>query len=175
MNKLYCELCKIYVPKSSLWKQNKSDKHTNIQRYEQTDNFDDIVEIPEWFFREKRVRGFVDTYHLKLPLSNQYYVILIHHDPIDLHSELKLVGKYNQYIAQVHINNIVIQMAIKYGELINQFIFKIEVYANVRYEKYPEDEPAEILDQHIPVETITNITEIQLNDLDITTNLDNEM
>ena len=54
-------------------------------------------------------------------------MILIHHNPIDLKSERKVVSKYNQYIAQVHINNIVEQMAIKSGKLIRQFIFKSKV------------------------------------------------
>ena len=64
----------------------------------------------------------------------------IHHNPIDLNSELKVVGQYKQHIAQVQINNIGKQIAIKYGELISQFSFTIEVYADVSYEKYPEDE-----------------------------------
>ena len=143
--------------------------------YELIDNYNDIVEKPEWLIREKRVRGLANPFHLKLPLSIQYNVILIHHNHIDLNSEIKVVGKYNQYISKVHINNIVEQMAIKYGELITQFNFKIKVYANVRYEKYPEDEPVEILNHHIPIEINTNLTRIQLNDLDVMISLDNEI
>ena len=59
MNKIYCELCKAFVHRNSVWKHNKSDKHMNNLRYEQLNNYDDIVEIPEWLFREERVRGFV--------------------------------------------------------------------------------------------------------------------
>ena len=100
-------------------------------------------------------------------------MILNHHNPIDLNYELKVVGKNNQYITQVHINNFVKQMVIKYGELIRQFNFKIKVSANVRYEKYAEDEPIEILDHHIPIEIINNLTRIQLNVLDVISSLDN--
>ena len=60
-------------------------------------------------------------------------------------------------------------MAIKYGELIKQINFKIKVYANVRYEKYPEDAPIEILDHHIPIEIIAYLTRIQLKDLVVMT------
>ena len=66
MNKVYCELCKVYVHRNSVWKDIKSDKHIKNLRYEQVNNFDDIVEIPDWLFREKRVRGFVNPFHLKL-------------------------------------------------------------------------------------------------------------
>ena len=140
MNKVYCDLCKVFVPKNSVWRHIKSDKHINNQRYEQIDKYDDIVEIPEWLLRENGVRGFINPFHLKLPSSNQYNVMSIHHNPIDLNSELKVVGQYKQYIGQVQINSIGKQNAIKYGELISQFSFTIEVYADVRYEKYPEDE-----------------------------------
>ena len=117
-----------------------------------------LLKYQNGFFREKRVRGFVNPFHFKLPSSNQYNEILIHHNPMDLNSELEVVGKYNQNIAQVHMNNIPNQMAIKHGELIRQFIFKIKDFANIRYEKYPEDEPVEILNHHIPIEFITNLT-----------------
>ena len=79
---------------------------------------------------------------------------------MNLNSELKVVGKYNQFIAQVQINNIVKQMAIKYGELIRQFHFEIKVYANVSYDEYPEDVPIEITNHHISVEIINNSTRI---------------
>ena len=107
-------------------------------------NYDDVVEIPEWLFSEKQVRGFVNPFHLRTPLNIQYNVILIHHNATDLNSELKVAGKYFQYIEQVHMNNIVEQMAIKFGELIRQFNFKIKVYAIVRYEKHPEVETTEV-------------------------------
>ena len=58
-------------------------------------------------------------------------------------------------------------MAIKYGEPIKQFKYKIKVFANVRYEKYPEDEPTELLNHHILIQIIDNLTRIQLKDLDI--------
>ena len=80
-------------------------------------SYDDIVEKPEWLHREKRLRKFSNSFHLKTPLSGQYNVLLNHHNAIDLNSELKVVGKFNQNITQVHLNNIVKQMAIKYGEL----------------------------------------------------------
>ena len=99
----------------------------------------------------------------------------MHHNPIDLISELKVVGKYNHYISQVHMNNIVKQMSSDYGELIKQFKYKIKSYVNVRYEKYPEDEPTEILNHYTPIEIITNLTRIQLNDLDIMSDLYNEI
>ena len=47
MNSVHCEICNVYVHKNSPWKQKKSDKHINNQRYEQIDNYEDIVEIPE--------------------------------------------------------------------------------------------------------------------------------
>ena len=125
INNVLCEICNVYIHKNSVWKHNKSDGHINNQRYEQIDNYNDIVEIPEWLFREKQVRGFVNPFLLKKPLSDQYNVILLHHNPIDLNSELKIVAKYNLFINQVHIKNINIQMSIKYGELIKQFKFKI--------------------------------------------------
>ena len=65
---------------------------------------------------------------------------MIHHNPIDLNSELKVDGKGNQYINKDHINNIVKQLSIKYGEHIRQLKFKIRVYANVRYLLEHEDE-----------------------------------
>ena len=95
-------------------------------------NYDDVVEIPEWLFREKQVRGFVNPFHLKTPLNIQYNVILIHHNATDLNSELKVAGKFFQYIAQVHMKNIVEQMAIKNGELMRETKIKIKVYAIVR-------------------------------------------
>ena len=66
-------------------------------------------------------------------------------------------------------------MAIKYGELIKHFEFKIKVYANVSYEKYPEDEPIEVINHHIPIENIDNLTRIQLSELDVMSSLDNEI
>ena len=56
-----------------------------------------------------------------------------------------------------------------------QFKFKIKVYANVRYEKYPEDEPTEVTNHHIGIDIINNLTKKQLTDLDISTDLDNEI
>ena len=64
MNNNFCEICIVYVHKNSLWKHSKSDEHINNLRYEQIDNYDDIVKILEWFFKEKRVRKFVNTFHL---------------------------------------------------------------------------------------------------------------
>ena len=107
MVNVYCVYCNVYIHKNILWKHNKSDKHINNSRYEQIDSYNDIVEIPPWMFREKRVRQFVNPFHLKTPLKNIYKVILIHHIPLDLNSELKVVGKANQYINKYHINNIV--------------------------------------------------------------------
>ena len=153
-NKAFCEIWKVYFHENSAWKHNKSDKHINNLRYEQINNYNCIVAIPEWLLRDKRVRGCVNLFHLKKPFSNRYKVILIHQNPIDLNSELKVVGKSNQYIAQYHINNIFKQMDIKYGELIKQFKFKIKVYANVRYEEHPEDEPTEVINHHIPIELL---------------------
>ena len=120
--------------RNSFWKHNKSEKHINILRLEQIDNYDEIIEILECLFREKRDRNFVNPFHSKLLSSDQYNVLSNHNNPIGLNSELEVVGKFIQYIAQVHIHNIVKQMAIKYGELIGQFNFKIKVHANVRYE-----------------------------------------
>ena len=120
--------------RNSFWKHNKSEKHIKILRLEQIDNYDEIIEILECLFREKRDRNFVNLFHSKLLSSDQYNVLSNHNNPIGLNSELKVVGKFIQYIAQVHIHNIVKQMAIKYGELIGQFNFKIKVHANVRYE-----------------------------------------
>ena len=172
---VYCEICNVHIHKNSIWKHNKSDKLINNLRYEQIDNYNDVVEIPEWLFRENRVRNFVNPFRLKKPLSDRYNVILIHHNPIDLNSELKVVAKANQYINQFHINNIVKQMSIKYGELIRQFKFKIKIFANVRYLKDQEDEPTEEFNHHIAIPIIDNLTRIQLNDLDISTSLDNEI
>ena len=81
-----------------LWKHNKSDKHTNNHKYEQVDIYDDIVEKRKWLFREKQVRGFLKPLRLKNRLENQYNIILFQHNPIDLNSDLKLVGKNNQNI-----------------------------------------------------------------------------
>ena len=175
INKIYCELCKVFIHKNSVWKHNKSAKHISNQRYEQIDNYKDVVQIPDYFSREKRTRQFVNPYRLKKPLSERYNVILIHHNQIDLNSELKVVGKANQYINKWHINNIVKQMAIKYGDLINQFNFKIKVIANVRYHKTYEDEPLEVSDLYIPIDIVDNLTRLQLDDLDIMTDLDNEI
>ena len=47
--------------------------------------------------------------------------MLIHHNPTDLNSELKVVAKAKQYNNPIRINNIVKQLSIKYGELIRQF------------------------------------------------------
>ena len=60
---------------------------------------DDIVEIPERLFRESRITGFVSLFPLKTHLSGLYNVILNHRNTIHLHSELEVVGKYNQYNA----------------------------------------------------------------------------
>ena len=158
-----------------MWKHNKSIKHINILRYEQIDNYNDIVEIPEWLFREKRVRQFVNPFHLKNPLKADYNVTLIHHNPIDLNSELKVDGKANQYINKFHINNVVKQLSIKYGELINQFKFKIRFYASVRYLLEHEDELPEVVDHYVGVHVINNLTRLQLDDLDNMTDLENEI
>ena len=69
MNNVFCEICNVYIHKNSLWKHNKSVKHINNLRYEQVDNYNDIVEIPEWLFREKRIREFVNPFRLKAPLK----------------------------------------------------------------------------------------------------------
>ena len=66
-------------------------------------------------------------------------------------------------------------MVIKYGELVKQVIFKSKVYANVRYEKYSDEEPTEVINHHIPIEIIDNLTKIQLNDLDVMNSFDNEI
>ena len=126
-------------------------------------------------FREKRVGKFVNTFHLKNPLKNEYNVILIHHNLIDLNFELKVVGKANQYINKCHINNIVKQLSIKYGELIRQFKFKIRFYANVKYLLEHEDELSEEVNHYIGVDIINILTRLQLNDLDIMSDLDNEI
>ena len=170
---VYCDICRVFIHKNSVWKHNKSDKHIDNLRYEQIDNYNDIIDIPPWLFREKRVRRFVNPFHLNIPLKNDYNVILIHHNPIDLNSELKVVGKANQYINKYHINNIVKQMAIKYGILINQFKFKIRFYANVRYLKEQGGELSEEVNHYIGVDIIHILTRLQLNDIDIMTELDN--
>ena len=175
MFNVYCEYCNVYIHKNSLWKHTRSDKHINNLRYEQIDNYNDIVEIPPWFFKEKRVRQFVNPFHLKTPLKNEYNVILIHHNPIDLNSELKVVGKANQFNNKYHINKIVKQLNIKYGELINQFKFKIRFYANVKYLLEHEDGLPEETNHYIDVDIIKILTRLQLDDLDIMTDLDNEI
>ena len=175
MANVYCEYCNVYIHKNSFWKHKKSDKHINNQRYEQIDNYNDVIEIPPWMFREKRIRQFVNPFHLKTPLKNEYNVILIHHNPIDLNSELKVVGKANQYINKYHINNIVKQLSIKYGELIRQFKFKIRFYANVKYLLEYEAELPEESNHYIGVDIIHILTRIQLNDIDNMTELDNEI
>ena len=175
MVNVYCEYCGVYIHKNSVWKHNKSEKHINNLRYGRIDNYNDIIEIPPWLFKEKRVRQFVNPFHLKTPLKNEYNVILIHHNPIDLNSELKVVGKANQYINKYHINNIVKQLSIKYGELINQFQFKIRFYANVKYLLEHEDEGSEESNHYVGIDIINILTRLQLNDLDIMTDLDNEI
>ena len=172
---VYCEYCDVYIHRNSVWKHNKSGKHINNLRYEQIDNYNDIVEIPEWLFREKRVRQFVNPFHLKTPLKNEYNVVLIHHNPTDLNSELKVVRKANQYINKYHINNIVKQLSIKYGELIRQFQFKIRFFANVKYLLNHQDEPPEEVNHYVGVDIIHILTRLQLNDIDIMTDLDNEI
>ena len=89
VNKIYCGVCNVFIHEFSIWKHNRSDKHLNNLRYEQIDNNNDIVEIPEWLFREKRIRQLVNPFHLKNPLRVIYNVTLIHHNPIDHNSELK--------------------------------------------------------------------------------------
>ena len=175
MNSVYCEICNNYVHKNSIWKHNKSIKHINNLRYEQIDNYHDIVDIPEWLFREKQVKQFVNPFHLKNPLKTEYNVTLIHHNPIDHNSELKVDGKAYQYINKFYINNIIRQMSIKYGELTRQFKFKIRFYANVRYLLEHEDELPEVVNHYIGVDIIEILTRLQLNDLDIMTDLDNEI
>ena len=85
-------------------------------------------------------------------------MIVNHHDPIDLNFELKINGKYIQNIAQVHTNVIIKQMAIKFGELLRQFNFRIRVFGNVRYENHPEDAPIEVTNHQISVEITKNLT-----------------
>ena len=55
MDKVFCEICNVYIHKNSVWKHNKSDKHINNFRYERIDNYNDIIHIPPWLFREKRI------------------------------------------------------------------------------------------------------------------------
>ena len=50
-------------------------------------------------------------------------------------------------------------MAIKYGELNEQFKLKIKFHFNVKDEKYSEDEPTEVINHHIPNELFDNLTE----------------
>ena len=175
MNNVYCENCEVYIHKNSVWKHNRSDKHIRNLRYERINNYEDIIEIPAWMFVERRVRRFVNPFRLRRPLSGEYNVILINHNSLNLNSELKLVGKYNQYINLVHINNIIRQLGIKYGELIKQFRFKIKIYVNVRYQKYQEGEPPEIVNHYISIQIFENQTRIQLNNLDMATDIDNEI
>ena len=127
VNNVYCEICKVNSHKNSVWKHNKSDKHINSLTYEQIDIYDDIVEILERLFKEKLVIGFFNPFHLKKPISDQYNVTVILHNLFDLNSELKVVGKYNQNFAQVHLNITVKQKSTNNEELIKQFKFKIKV------------------------------------------------
>ena len=101
MNNVFCEICNVYIHKNSFWKHKKSEKHINNLRYEQIDNYNDNNEIPPWIFRKKRVRQFDNPFHLKTPLKNIYNVILIHHNPLDLNSELKVVGKLTNILINV--------------------------------------------------------------------------
>ena len=172
---VYCDICHINIHKNSLWKHNRSDRHINNLRYERIDNYNDVVEIPEWLFRERRIRNFINPYRLKKPLRNYYNVILLHHNPIDLNSELKIVSKHNLYINKFHIDDITKQMAEKYAGLIAQYKLKIKVFANVRYYKNIEDEPTEIADLFISIPIIEILAQIQLNDIDIMSDLDNEI
>ena len=172
---VYCEICNINIHKNSLWKHNKSDRHINNLRYERDDNYNENDIIPEWLFREKRIRQFINPFRLKKPLSNNYNVILIHHSPIDLNSELKVVSKANQYINKYHINNIIKQLSIKYGILIKQFKFKIRFYANVKYLLEHEGEAPEEINHYIGVDIIHILTRLELDDIDIMTDLDNEI
>ena len=66
-------------------------------------------------------------------------------------------------------------MSIKYGELINQFKFKIRFYASVRYLLEHEDELPEVVDHYVGIHIIINLTRLQLDDLDIMTDLENEI
>ena len=70
------------------------------------------------------------------------------------------------------MNKIVEQMAIKNGELIRQFNFKVNVYAYVRYQKHPEPEPTEVTNHDIPIEITNNLTRLELNDIDNMARLD---
>ena len=106
-NGIYCDLYRVYIHKNSVWKHNKSDEHINNLRYQNDDNYADFVEVAEWLFKEKQVEKFVNPYRLKLPLSKHYNVILFYHNPIDFNSELKVVGKYIQYVELIHTNNVV--------------------------------------------------------------------
>ena len=80
-NRVYCDLCRVFVHKNSLRKPNKSEKHINKLRYEQIKNYDDNVETPEWLFKEQQVKGIGKPFHSKNPSKNQYNVISIHHNP----------------------------------------------------------------------------------------------
>ena len=172
---VYCDICNINIHKNSLWKHNKSDRHINNLRYERDDNYNENDIIPEWLFRERQGRQFVNPFRLKKPLSNNYNVTLIHHSPIDLNSELKVVSKANQYINKDHINNIIKQLSIKYGGLIKQFKFKIRFYANVKYLLEHEGEAPEELNHYVGVDIINILTRLELDDIDIMTDLDNEI
>ena len=172
---VYCDICNINIHKNSLWKHNKSDRHINNLRCERDDNYNENDIIPEWLFRERQGRQFVNPFRLKKPLSNNYNVILIHHSPIDLNSELKVVSKANQYINKYHINNIIKQLSIKYGGLIKQFKFKIRFYANVKYLLEHEGEAPEELNHYVGVDIINILTRLELDDIDIMTDLDNEI
>ena len=66
-------------------------------------------------------------------------------------------------------------MSIKYGELIRQFKFKIRFYANVKYLLELEDGLSEEVNHYIGVDIINILTRLQLNDIDIMTDLDNEI
>ena len=66
-------------------------------------------------------------------------------------------------------------MSIKHGELLKKVRLKIKVYINGKYEKYPEDEATEVINHHIPIDIIDNLTRLQLNDLDVMNILDNEI
>ena len=54
------------------------------------------------------------------------------------------------------MNIIVQQRAVKCGNFLGQFNFKIKAYANVGCEKYPEDAPIEVTNHHIPSEIFNN-------------------
>ena len=69
MVNVFCEYCNVYIHRKSLWKHTRSDKQINNLRYEQIENYIDIVEIPAWLFKEKRVRQFVNPFHLKPPVK----------------------------------------------------------------------------------------------------------